>query len=209
MATGSSSQRVGVVGYGHLGLNSLFQTSYTQSLYYCILFSNVLVSELILGDLTSFAHMRRDVIIEVCHPQIVKHFGLRFLSVSFFGEILVGSPSALSDPDLNQKLRQAAQQYERTLYIPNGALWGGQDIQRMNDSGKLKVVHSVSHFGHFILYIGHVASFCGYFVPHFTNFAFHFVFLKSNFHHFVSLSCCLAYILVFFLTFFWSVCVTS
>lgn len=51
----------------------------------------------------------------------------------------VGSPSALSDPDLNERLRQAAQQYGRTLYIPSGALWGGQDIQRLNDSGTLKV----------------------------------------------------------------------
>lgn len=51
----------------------------------------------------------------------------------------VGSPSALSDPDLNQQLRQAAQQYGNTLYVPSGALWGGQDIQRLNDSGGLKV----------------------------------------------------------------------
>lgn len=51
----------------------------------------------------------------------------------------MGSPSALADPDLNQKLRQAAQQYGRTLYVPSGALWGGQDIQRLNDSGVLKV----------------------------------------------------------------------
>lgn len=51
----------------------------------------------------------------------------------------VGSPSALSDPDLNQKLRQAAQTYGRTLYVPSGALWGGQDIQRMSDSGTLTV----------------------------------------------------------------------
>lgn len=51
----------------------------------------------------------------------------------------VGSPSALADADLNQGLRQAAHKYNRTLYVPSGALWGGQDIQRMNDSGKLKV----------------------------------------------------------------------
>lgn len=51
----------------------------------------------------------------------------------------VGSPSALSDCDLNQRLRQAAQEFGRTLYIPSGALWGGQDIQRLNDSGGLKV----------------------------------------------------------------------
>lgn len=51
----------------------------------------------------------------------------------------MGSPSALSDADLNRELRQAAHKYSRTLYVPSGALWGGQDIQRMSDSGKLKV----------------------------------------------------------------------
>ncbi|KAK7939731.1 hypothetical protein WMY93_003057 [Mugilogobius chulae] len=50
----------------------------------------------------------------------------------------VGSPSALSDSELNRNLRQAAQQYNRTLYVPSGALWGGQDIQRLSDSGALK-----------------------------------------------------------------------
>ncbi|KAF0032566.1 hypothetical protein F2P81_014856 [Scophthalmus maximus] len=80
---------------------------------------------------------RCDVIVEVCHPQIVKEFGLHFLSQCHF---MVGSPSALSDPDLNERLRQAAQQYGRTLYIPSGALWGGQDIQRLNDSGTLKAL---------------------------------------------------------------------
>lgn len=55
----------------------------------------------------------------------------------------VGSPSALSDDDLNQGLRQVAHKYSRTLYVPSGALWGGQDIQRMNDSGKLKVTVSI------------------------------------------------------------------
>lgn len=63
----------------------------------------------------------------------------------------VGSPSALADPDLNKKLRHVAQQSDKTLYVPSGALWGGQDIQRLNDSGTLKVSaegqeHSVAAF---------------------------------------------------------------
>ncbi|KAK2893985.1 hypothetical protein Q8A73_016469 [Channa argus] len=93
--------------------------------------------ELILTDLSAFAERQCDVIVEVCHPQIVKEFGPHFLSQSHF---MVGSPSALSDPDLNQKLRQAACQYKKTLYIPSGALWGGQDIQRLNDSGALRAL---------------------------------------------------------------------
>lgn len=62
-----------------------------------------------------------------------------FVTFITFSSSQVGSPSALSDPDLNQRLRQAAQLHGRTLYVPSGALWGGQDIQRLNDSGALKV----------------------------------------------------------------------
>lgn len=57
----------------------------------------------------------------------------------------VGSPSALSDANLNQELRQVAHKHTRTLYVPSGALWGGQDIQRMSDSGKLKVTMQICY----------------------------------------------------------------
>lgn len=51
----------------------------------------------------------------------------------------VGSPSALSDTQLEHELRTAAKQHGKTLYVPSGALWGGQDIQKMNDNGTLRV----------------------------------------------------------------------
>lgn len=113
-----------------------------------------------------------DVIVEVCHPQIVKDFGGRFLSHAhflvmvsccfilgmmtklercivnqnfFFFNLQVGSPSALSDSQLNEELRLTAKQHGHTLYVPSGALWGGQDIQRLNDSGLLKVRRLLLH----------------------------------------------------------------
>ncbi|XP_032443565.1 aspartate dehydrogenase domain-containing protein [Xiphophorus hellerii] len=147
MDTNSSTLRVGVVGYGHLGqflVDKLLEAGAGLGLVLGFVWNrnpNKLVgsvpAELILDDLSSFANRRCDVIVEVCHPQIVRDFGLKFLSEAHF---MVGSPSALSDPDLNQKLRQASLQHGRTLYIPSGALWGGQDIQRMNDSGTLKAL---------------------------------------------------------------------
>ncbi len=70
-----------------------------------------------------------------CRTDFTEHSPLCFC----FSSSQVGSPSSLSDPELNQKLRQAAHKYGRTLYVPSGALWGGQDIQRLNDSGGLKV----------------------------------------------------------------------
>lgn len=63
----------------------------------------------------------------------------------FFSTPQVGSPSALSDSQLNDELRLAAKRHGHTLYVPSGALWGGQDIQRLNDSGLLKVRCLLSH----------------------------------------------------------------
>uniref|UniRef100_A0A4W6BR44 Aspartate dehydrogenase domain-containing protein n=1 Tax=Lates calcarifer TaxID=8187 RepID=A0A4W6BR44_LATCA len=147
MATTSSSLRIGIVGYGHLGqylVERILNDGAALGLTLAFVWNRnsdklkgLVPDDLVLGDLLSFEDRRCDVIVEVCHPQIVKEFGLRFLSQSHF---MVGSPSALSDPDLNQRLRQAAQQHGRTLYVPSGALWGGQDIQRMNDSGSLKAL---------------------------------------------------------------------
>ncbi|KAL6102730.1 aspdh [Pungitius sinensis] len=147
MDTSSFSQRIGVVGYGHLGkylVERILKDGDALGLTLAFVWNRnsdklkgCVPDELILGDLSSFADRRCDVIVEVCHPHIVKEFGFLFLSQSHF---MVGSPSALSDPDLNQKLRQAARLHSRTLYVPSGALWGGQDIQRLNDSGALKAL---------------------------------------------------------------------
>ncbi|XP_047214624.1 putative L-aspartate dehydrogenase isoform X1 [Girardinichthys multiradiatus] len=147
MDTNSPTLRVGVVGYGHLGqflVDKLLKAGPGLGLVLGFVWNRnpdklkgSVPPELVLDDLSFFANRRCDVIIEVCHPQIVRDFGLEFLSKSHF---MVGSPSALSDPDLNQKLRQASLHHGRTLYIPSGALWGGQDIQRMNDTGTLKAL---------------------------------------------------------------------
>ncbi|XP_029913341.1 aspartate dehydrogenase domain-containing protein [Myripristis murdjan] len=147
MATNSSALRIGIVGYGHLGqylVERILKEGAGSGLTLAFVWNRntdklkgSVPDELVLGDLSAFADRQCDVIVEVCHPQIVKDFGLRFLSRSHF---MVGSPSALSDPDLNQALCQAAKQHGRTLYVPSGALWGGHDIQRLNDSGALKAL---------------------------------------------------------------------
>ncbi|KAK2833628.1 hypothetical protein Q5P01_017517 [Channa striata] len=147
METSSLPLTIGVVGYGHLGqylVERIRTDGPAHGLTLAFVWNRnsdklkgLVPDELILSDLSASAERQCDVIVEVCHPQVVKEFGLHFLSQSHF---MVGSPSALSDPDLNQKLRQAARQYNKTLYIPSGALWGGQDIQRLNDSGALRAL---------------------------------------------------------------------
>ncbi|XP_064866801.1 aspartate dehydrogenase domain-containing protein isoform X3 [Oncorhynchus nerka] len=146
--------RIGVVGYGHVGervelpgqyLVERLQREGAQVGLTLVFVWNrntdklreSVAEELILHNLPDFTDRGADVIVEVCHPKIVKDFGVQFLSKAHF---LVGSPSALSDPRLNQELRQAAEHHGRTLYVPSGALWGGQDILRLNDSGSLKAL---------------------------------------------------------------------
>ncbi len=52
---------------------------------------------------------------------------------------MCGSPTALADLDTESMLKSASMESGNGVYIPAGALWGGEDIRRMADSGSLKV----------------------------------------------------------------------
>ncbi|NWW20880.1 ASPD dehydrogenase, partial [Falcunculus frontatus] len=49
-------------------------------------------------------------------------------------------PSALADPDTERRLRAAAARGGHTLYVPRGALWGCEDIARMDREGTLQAL---------------------------------------------------------------------
>uniref|UniRef100_A0A8D0EY24 Aspartate dehydrogenase domain containing n=1 Tax=Strix occidentalis caurina TaxID=311401 RepID=A0A8D0EY24_STROC len=49
----------------------------------------------------------------------------------------LGSPTALADPETERRLRGAAARGGHTLYVPRGALWGCEDIRRMDEAGTL------------------------------------------------------------------------
>ena len=51
--------------------------------------------------------------------------------------IQIGSPTALADAALEGILKTAASHHG--LYVPSGALWGGEDIRRMANKGTLQV----------------------------------------------------------------------
>ena len=51
----------------------------------------------------------------------------------------IGSPTALADSAAYEKTFKAAKASSYGLYVPAGAFWGGQDIQKMADRGTLKV----------------------------------------------------------------------
>ncbi|XP_051988073.1 aspartate dehydrogenase domain-containing protein [Xyrauchen texanus] len=147
MADSSLALKIGIVGYGHLGqflVERIQREGPEVGLQLAFVWNrnsdklkDSVPEELIINNLLDITQRDTDVIVEVCHPQIVKEFGVRFLSHAHF---LIGSPSALSDPQLEQELRTAAKQHGKTLYVPSGALWGGQDIQRMNDNGTLRAL---------------------------------------------------------------------
>ena len=52
---------------------------------------------------------------------------------------MLGSPTALADPEIEEKLFKAAKVHHG-LYVPSGALWGGEDIRKMAERGTLKGV---------------------------------------------------------------------
>ncbi|KAM4013190.1 aspartate dehydrogenase domain-containing protein isoform 2-T2 [Anomaloglossus baeobatrachus] len=87
-----------------------------------------------LHNLDQFEERAADLIVEVAHPNITKRYGERFLSAA---NLLIGSPTALADEDTERRLRERAKMSGYTLYIPSGALWGGEDIMKMADRGAL------------------------------------------------------------------------
>ncbi|XP_020601839.1 putative L-aspartate dehydrogenase, partial [Orbicella faveolata] len=89
----------------------------------------------ILETLSSFAERAPDLIVEVAHPSITVDYGEVFLDVA---DYMIGSPTALANLDVENKLRQKASNGTHGIYIPSGALWGGNDIKKMADRKTLK-----------------------------------------------------------------------
>lgn len=90
--------------------------------------------ELILENIEEFRTRQPDLVIEVAHPDVTKRFGAEILSHC---DYFIGSPSVLADRELESNLNDAIHRSKKRLFVPNGALWGTQDIRRMSKAGKL------------------------------------------------------------------------
>ena len=88
-------------------------------------------------DLADVALFSPDIIVEVCHPDVIREWGTKFLAVA---DVYVGSPTAFADPETDRALRSAAQTGPHALYVPSGALWGAQDLARMAARGALSAL---------------------------------------------------------------------
>jgi len=130
--------RVGVVGFGHLGqylVENILQHP-EMELAWVWNRSDIkdkVSQDLILEDLNDCSRGEPDVIVEVAHPDISKRFGPLFIKTA---DYMIGSPTGLADRDIEQALGNVSTNFG--LYIPSGALWGGEDIRKMAERGTLK-----------------------------------------------------------------------
>lgn len=51
----------------------------------------------------------------------------------------VGSPSALADQATEQQLLEASHRWDHAVFVARGALWGTEDISRLDAAGGLQV----------------------------------------------------------------------
>lgn len=135
-------RRIGVVGYGHLGQYLVQQVLANDNLELAFVWNRTASAldghvdkQYILQELDTFHERGADLIVEVAHPCITRDYGERFLK---HADYMIGSPTAMADVEIERKLRAAANQ--NGLYVPSGALWGGEDIRRMADRGTLQAL---------------------------------------------------------------------
>ncbi|XP_057374987.1 aspartate dehydrogenase domain-containing protein-like [Daphnia carinata] len=135
--------RIGIVGFGHLGqyLYSMleshpqFEIAFVWNRSKHVLIDRHVAPSLILDKLENIFELEVDLIVEVAHPSITKKYGQLFLE---HGAYFIGSPTALADQETYDLLQKATNTQNRAVYVPSGALWGGEDIRRMALQGTLK-----------------------------------------------------------------------
>ncbi|XP_074049874.1 aspartate dehydrogenase domain-containing protein isoform X2 [Macrotis lagotis] len=145
MAPDQSLKRVGLLGYGRLG-QALAARLLTEGAQHGLELAFVwnrdpkrlqstLPPALRLPDLSVLGDRSPDLVVEVAHPQIIHDFGAQILS---HADLLVGSPSALADRDTERRLLEASRRSGRSVFVARGALWGSEDITRLDASGGLQ-----------------------------------------------------------------------
>ncbi|XP_026644955.1 putative L-aspartate dehydrogenase isoform X3 [Microtus ochrogaster] len=88
-----------------------------------------------LQDLTALEERHPDLVVEVAHPNIIHESGVQILR---HANLLVGSPSALADQTTEQRLMEASNHWGHTVFVARGALWGSEDIRRLDEAGGLQ-----------------------------------------------------------------------
>lgn len=138
----TEKRRVGIIGFGHLGHFLVDEILRRDDLELSFVWNRstsvlkgIVDDKYILEDLHSFEERTPDLIVEVAHPSITVDYGEKFLGAA---DYMIGSPTALANLDVENKLRHKACSGGHGIYIPSGALWGGNDIKKMADRGTLQ-----------------------------------------------------------------------
>ena len=76
-----------------------------------------------------------------------EHLGLFQFAETFLStcDFMCGSPTALADKDLEDRIKKSVEKSGNGFYVPSGAFWGGEDIRKMADRGTLKVITETSN----------------------------------------------------------------
>ncbi|EER19052.1 conserved hypothetical protein [Perkinsus marinus ATCC 50983] len=142
-------RRIGIVGYGHLGEFLVGEITRSSELELAFVWNRSsdkveaairdgrLSAECALANLGDFAERKADLIAEVCHPDVAKEWCCTFLSSA---DVYIGSPTAFADEDFEQAVRATTVKESHSVYVSVGALWGAEDIRRMDAKGTLKGV---------------------------------------------------------------------
>ncbi|XP_012921793.2 putative L-aspartate dehydrogenase isoform X6 [Heterocephalus glaber] len=88
-----------------------------------------------LHSLTALGERHPDLVVEVAHPKIIQESGAHILR---HANLLVGSPSALADQTTQQQLLAASHHWGHAMFVARGALWGTEDISRLDAAGGLQ-----------------------------------------------------------------------
>uniref|UniRef100_A0A8C4YI73 Aspartate dehydrogenase domain-containing protein n=1 Tax=Gopherus evgoodei TaxID=1825980 RepID=A0A8C4YI73_9SAUR len=133
MCDGPARRKVGIVGFGHLGqylVQRLQDEGPRHGLELAFVWNRdvgKLQGKVPISLQLQDLGREVDLVVEVAHPCVVRDHGASFLFLTLLPQ--VGSPTALADQATEMRLREAARRGGHTLYVPRGALWGGEDIQ--------------------------------------------------------------------------------
>ncbi|XP_070354998.1 aspartate dehydrogenase domain-containing protein isoform X4 [Equus asinus] len=145
MALDGAPRRVGVVGYGRLGqflVSHLLTKGPELGLELVFVWNRdparmagSVPPSLQLQNLAAVGERHPDLVVEVAHPKIIHESGAQILR---YANLLVGSPSALADPATEQQLLEASRRWDHAVFVARGALWGTEDIARLDAAGGLQ-----------------------------------------------------------------------
>ncbi|PAV63151.1 hypothetical protein WR25_12407 [Diploscapter pachys] len=133
-----SVKNLGIIGYGHLGQFLVHELSKVPEFEVVKKWNRTPRPEdhvLPLEEINEKNLEDIDLVIEVADPSVIKKYSDLILRHC---DLFVGSPTALADKDTFNSLKNLSKQFNRSVYVPAGAFWGGNDIQKMAELGLLK-----------------------------------------------------------------------